>query len=412
MQTLFYLFSNLFHIYGMYMFANVFFQERSRSRKLEAALYTAYFAINSGAYLLFHNWAITLASNILPFFAITFLYKEGMIRRVLNVAAIYAITMGCDVLVMTLQNMMHIESAVISEGFATSLVIIAAADLSNKCLHMKKDILGRTPAMYYVTLLFVPLGSIFIAYFAAKGLNAVSLITAVILLLINIDIFYLYDNVIDLFSERCEREVMESQNKAIQNQLEVVQQSQLRIRCLKHDMDNHFLRLKDLIEKEKYAEALEYLETVKSSTAADKKLIDSGNDLIDSMLNYKLARLHDNIEQKYDIVVPKDLSFTEFDLNVIIGNLADNVLEALDQLPADEPKKLEISIRYKQGYLKVYFGNTFDGIMPEDGSRKRDHENHGLGLKSVERIVHKYGGDMRAKVSDNWYEISLIMYAA
>lgn len=412
MQTLFYLFSNLFHIYGMYMFANVFFQERSRSRKLEAALYTAYFAINSGAYLLFHNWAISLASNILPFFAITFFYKEGMIRRVLNVAAIYAITMGCDVLVMTLQNMMHIESAVFSEGFATSLVIIAAADLSNKCLHMKKDILGRTPAMYYVTLLFVPLGSIFIAYFAAKGLNAVSLITAVILLLINIDIFYLYDNVIDLFSERCEREVMESQNKAIQNQLDVVQQSQLRIRCLKHDMDNHLLRLKDLIEKEKYAEALEYLETVKSSTAADKKLIDSGNDLIDSMLNYKLARLHDNIEQKYDIVVPKDLSFTEFDLNVIIGNLADNVLEALDQLPADEPKKLEISIRYKQGYLKVYFGNTFDGIMPEDGSRKRDHENHGLGLKSVERIVHKYGGDMRAKVSDNWYEISLIMYAA
>lgn len=412
MQTLFYLFSNLFHIYGMYMFANVFFQERSRSRKLEAALYTAYFALNSGAYLLFHNWAITLASNILPFFAITFFYKEGMIRRVLNVAAIYAITMGCDVLVMTLQNMMHIESAVFSEGFATSLVIIAAADLSNKCLHMKKDILGKTPAMYYVTLLFVPLGSIFIAYFAAKGLNAVSLITAVILLLINIDIFYLYDNVIDLFSERCEKEVMESQNKAIQNQLEVVQQSQLRIRCLKHDMDNHFLRLKDLIEKEKYAEALEYLETVKSSTAADKKLIDSGNDLIDSMLNYKLARLHDNIEQKYDIVVPKDLSFTEFDLNVIIGNLADNVLEALEQLPADEPKKLEISIRYKQGYLKVYFGNTFDGIMPEDGSRKRDHENHGLGLKSVERIVHKYGGDMRAKVSDNWYEISLIMYAA
>lgn len=412
MQTLFYLFSNLFHIYGMYMFANVFFQERCRSRKLEAALYTAYFALNSGAYLLFHNWAITLASNILPFFAITFFYKEGMIRRVLNVAAIYAITMGCDVLVMTLQNMMHIESAVFSEGFATSLVIIAAADLSNKCLHMKKDILGRTPAMYYVTLLLVPLGSIFIAYFAAKGLNAVSLITAVILLLINIDIFYLYDNVIDLFSERCEREVMESQNKAIQNQLEVVQQSQLRIRCLKHDMDNHLLRLKDLIEKEKYAEALEYLETVKSSTAADKKLIDSGNDLIDSMLNYKLARLHDNIAQKYDIVVPKDLSFTEFDLNVIIGNLADNALEALEQLLADEPKKLEISIRYKQGYLKVYFGNTFDGIMPEDGSRKRDHENHGLGLKSVERIVHKYGGDMRAKVSDNWYEISLIMYTA
>ena len=412
MQTLFYLFSNLFHIYGMYMFANVFFQERCRSRKLEAALDTAYFALNSGAYLLFHNWAITLASNILPFFAITFFYKEGMIRRVLNVAAIYAITMGCDVLVMTLQNMMHIESAVFSEGFATSLVIIAAADISNKCLHMKKDILGRTPAMYYVTLLFVPLGSIFIAYFAAKGLNTVSLITAVILLLINIDIFYLYDNVIDLFSERCEREVMESQNKAIQNQLEVVQQSQLRIRCLKHDMDNHLLRLKDLTEKEKYAEALEYLETVKSSTAADKKLIDSGNDLIDSMLNYKLARLHDNIAQKYDIVVPKDLSFTEFDLNVIIGNLADNALEALEQLPADEPKKLEISIRYKQGYLKVYFGNTFDGIMPEDGSRKRDHENHGLGLKSVERIVHKYGGDMRAKVSDNWYEISLIMYTA
>lgn len=90
--------------------------------------------------------------------------------------------------------------------------------------------------MYYITVIFVPLGSIMVGYFVAKDLNVVSLILSVIILLMNIVILYLYDNLVNMFSQQYETDVIEQQNKAYLNQLHLMQESQMKIRFLKHDM--------------------------------------------------------------------------------------------------------------------------------------------------------------------------------
>lgn len=191
-----------------------------------------------------------------------------------------------------------------------------------------------------------------------------------------------------------------------------MQESQLKIRCLKHDMDNHLIKMQDLLEQQKYSELNKYLSGAKQSIDTDVGIIDSGNESVDSILNYKLAQIKSmNVDTEYEVSVPENLGISLFDINIVLGNLVDNAIEALKAVREDESKKLIIKINSKQGYFKIYIANTFDGIVPADGSsRKGDNFNHGLGLKSVLKTVEKYGGMLKTDTNGKMFEISVIMY--
>ena len=126
-------------------------------------------------------------------------------------------------------------------------------------------------------------------------MDIVSLICSVIILLINVDMFYLYDNLINLFSEKYENDIIEQQNKAYLNQLHLMQESQMKIRFLKHDMKNHIINMQSLLSAEKYDQLKDYLAETNDYIYSNNVIIDSGNETIDSVLNYKLAPLENRI---------------------------------------------------------------------------------------------------------------------
>jgi len=40
---------------------------------------------------------------------------------------------------------------------------------------------------------------------------------------------------------------------------------------------------------------------------------------------------------------------------------------------------------------------------------KKDKENHGFGMKSMETIVNKYDGSIMGKVNGEWFELQLLL---
>lgn len=320
--------------------------------------------------------------------------------------------MTCDILVATFMTVFKIHSLFFEMGLVSNVVFLAAVNLITHCFSKRKDYINDLPAAYYITVVIVPVGSIIVGYYVAVGLNTVALISSIILLLINTDVFYLYDKLIDIFYIKQQQEMIEKQNLAFQNQLDIMRQSQLKIRCLKHDMDNHIINMSDLLSKGEYSKLKEYLNKTKDFTDMDDKIIESGNENIDSILNYKLQNIQKlNVETDYDVVVPGKMTIDQFDLSIVVDNLIDNAIEALGALPYDENKQLTISIRRMNGYLKMLFGNTFDGIITENNkTKKNDNINHGLGLKSVQMIVDKYSGIIKTNKQNKWYEVSVILY--
>ena len=89
-----------------------------------------------------------------------------------------------------------------------------------------------------------------------------------------------------------------------------------------------------------------------------------------------------------------------FDINVILGNLLENAIEAAGKT---ENKYLSVHIKLKRGILKVKIENSFEScILCEEQNRKETilkttkpfTEQHGIGLKNVKKIVEKYNGTM------------------
>lgn len=412
MDTIFYLLSNIFHIYSMFLFVKFIFDREDVSRIKELLFFASYYMINSAAFLFGHNWLLNMLSNILPFFGITFIYKSSILKKVAATLGINISAIICDTLVMTVQGLLGIHSPFFELGFVSNILFIAAM---NFLLHFKrkdKERYSELPVLYYISIIFVPLGSIVIGHFTAQSLDVVSAISAVIILLINADVFYLYDTLTEMFYKKQENKLIQFQNKAYLNQIHIMQESQLKIRCLKHDMDNHLIKMQDLLERQKYSELNKYLSGAKQSIDTDVGIVDSGNESVDSILNYKLAQIKSmNVDTEYEVLVPENLSISLFDINIVLGNLVDNAIEALKAVREDESKKLIIKINSKQGYFKIYMANTFDGIVPADGSsRKGDNFNHGLGLKSVLKTVEKYGGMLKTDTNGKMFEISVIMY--
>lgn len=412
MTTLFYLFSNVFHIYATYQFSNVFLQKKKESTKSDIVLFTLYYIINSCAYLLFGNWIINLLSNFVPYCLIAIYHKNKFIYSIGSSFILCAVLIVLDTLVVAIQSVLNIHSIFFEQGFVSNIVMVAFVNIVSHSFFKKNQLNVSLPVMYYITVIIIPFVSIIIGYLTAVKLNIVSLICSVIILLINVDMFYLYDNLINLFSEKYENKLIEQQNKAYLNQLHLMQESQMKIRFLKHDMKNHIINMQSLLSAEKYDQLKDYLAETNDYIYSNNVIIDSGNETIDSVLNYKLAPLENNsVEKSYHVVLPEQILISSFDLNIVICNLIDNALEALSLLGENDEKKITIDIVYKQGYIKILVGNSFDGIIHKDKrTRKNDEINHGIGLKSVQNIAEKYGGILKTDVADNWFETSVIMY--
>lgn len=411
MELIFYLFSNLFHIYAVYQCSSIFFQKEHRLSCMEVFSYLGYYILNSGIYLLFHNGILNILSNLIPFFCITLLYRTSWMQRILATVSIYILSMIADIVCTTVTVWMDSPPIFFTSGFVPSLLLLV---LAKTIQHFRLFGNVSTPKLkmfYLLTTIFVPLGCIVVAHFVARTLSWQSLIAAIILLMINISVFSLYDLLIRMMEEQHTAQLIQKQNQAYQAQLEVIQQSQMRLRCLRHDMKNHLFQMQRLLEENDLVQLREYLNTATSFLYNGDWECYSENEAVNSILNYKLSPLRQTAAKlEIKVKLPEKLAFQVFDLNVILGNLLDNAVEASSHMRPEE-QHIRLKMKVDKGVLCINVGNRFDGVLPKyRTTRKADAENHGIGLKSVKEIVQKYHGTIRTEIEENWYEVFVLLY--
>ena len=182
---------------------------------------------------------------------------------------------------------------------------------------------------------------------------------------------------------------------------------------LKHDIKNHIGAIGAFIQNNEMPKVLDYINQLEEHITFNNTFIDSGNLVIDSILNYKLDFVKTiGAKIDLDILVPLDLDLKSFDMVVILGNLIDNAIEALNKI--DKNKVFSLSIKYDLGILIINCKNTFDGdISIKNGklvTSKIDIKNHGLGLKNIESVLGNYNGAMEYSYDENIFMVDILMY--
>jgi len=238
--------------------------------------------------------------------------------------------------------------------------------------------------------------------------------SVIILFVINISAFYLYDSLSKSYVRQSKLSILETENTLYSKQCEIMQSSTEELQEFRHDMNNQFIALSQLIKSQQYGEAENQLSRLTSLTKSKIIYSTSGNVIVDGLINYKLQNaLNDKIKVKTEIAVPKQIDIETTDLVAILGNLIDNALNALADVPEDR-RNLTIKVVFSQGRLIVRTSNPYTGdVLCKDGkivSAKQNSKQHGYGLNNIAKAVNKYKGYMDIDYTGSIFTVDILMY--
>jgi signal transduction histidine kinase len=400
---------------------SVFFNRKDANRKVEFISYALYYFIFTSVYLFLNIPIVTLISNIVLLFIVSFNYKTSLRRRILAIALIYIILISIESIVALIFG--FLDFSIFSQnteftsiaGMTTVkiLLYITALSIGNyKNIKDKSNILYS----YWFAIFFIPLMSLFIilSIIEMATYNVYRIIFIIVnLLFINFFVFYLYDNISTQQKEKFEKLLISNQNTYYTKQLNLMKSSLESVRSFRHDMRNHLILLNSLVEENEYDEASKVISQITGAIDVKNEYAQSGNITVDSILNFNLQEaINKGISVSLELNIPERLNITPFDMSVILGNLLDNAINASSRLEKD--KRLDLKIDYKRGRLFINLSNTYNGILNYKGDKlitsNKDKEAHGIGMKNINAVLDKYDGVMEIDHTENIFTTIILLY--
>lgn len=267
------------------------------------------------------------------------------------------------------------------------------------------DEIKRLPAKHNSMLVLIPMGSIYImnnifmlGYQIDNRREEIrSAVTVVILLGMNILIFYIYMKLADDLNLRRMTAVYEQQLELYEQHQKERELTTLQMRDVRHNMKNNLVSILAYAEQREYEKMIEYIHEIMEEGRMNRTWIaNSGNIIVDSLVGYwYMAAQERGIECNVEINIPMIMPFKGADICLILGNLLENAVEAAGKV--EGRKYINVRMKYDRENLLIFIANSYDGVLVKTKdnvfrSTKKDTENHGIGLPSVHRTVTKYNG--------------------
>ncbi len=238
----------------------------------------------------------------------------------------------------------------------------------------------------------------------------VIIVVLVIVFCIAIAIIYTDQRVL-----RTENGLLKEQNELQYANYLALQQKELEIHKLYHDIGNHINTIKVLVEQGDTQDAREYTRMLTDQYKDVKRGTYCDNKIINAVLIQKL-RACDEADIHFDLEVnlPQKLPFQDIDLMCIFSNLLDNAIESCRNNPQN---KNHIKIKTNQigNYLGIKITNSKapSQVLQADehgyGTTKKDTKHHGYGLRIIDEIVKRYDGYKERKDSGTEFSAMVML---
>ena len=407
--------TNFFRMYLIHRFIAVFLSKSQIDKKKEIAVFLCFYIINTAMFWEFRTVWINVLSNLIGISAIVRLYTKSVRTNIFVTFTIYIINCACDV-VATLMFVNYQDGEPHSQVcFVITVLLICISEiLVEKVVSNRNNV----EIVQNFSLLLVPICSVTVICILVYSNTCEAfgrIVVSVGLLIINFLMLYLYDLLLCSVLQKYETEALKQKVQIYANQLNVILQSEEKIKILRHDMKHHMNELKLLANKHHVEDIQEYIDHMESFIENPGDIISSGNMEIDSVLNYMLQKAKKELDTvTINVVLPEEIKHS-FDINVLLGNLLENAIEAAKQT---EQKYMGVDITLMKGVVKIKIensclsGNIVKGKSKNIGflTTKHTKELHGIGLTSVRKIVETHKGVMEIISDNNLFCVNLVMY--
>ena len=241
-----------------------------------------------------------------------------------------------------------------------------------------------------------------------------------------------YDN---LYSKYCEKEYQLREMKAnadsISEQDEEIRRLHESMRAIKHDMKNHLMVVLSYLNDEDPESAKNYISQILNKLNAVHSYIETGNSLMNHILNEKLSLAREKgIDIKAEV---ENLEFSRMesvDFSALLNNMLDNAIEAsvagASYLKGDpetnignvsenrfdkksenvsenrfdkkrgNTSEIRVTIARRREYETIVIKNRISSSVLEHNPKlettKEDRTEHGKGVAQIRQITEKYNG--------------------
>lgn len=238
------------------------------------------------------------------------------------------------------------------------------------------------------------------------------LINMVLIFIICIILIYIFNKIVNVMTENARQKILIKQNEYYEKQIEADRNYINHTRKIKHDMKNHMYAIKNMAKNNMSKDIITYTNDILGKIEGEKVYINTGNYLIDGILNVKFEEIkNQGIDFKYDVKMPEGIKLPEFEVITILGNLLDNAIEGVGSIK--DNRYIEVFISYKDSNLLIKIVNTFDGLVIKDNkgfvSRKGEKAYHGIGLENVREQVEKNNGYMNIDTDNCMFAVDLFI---
>ena len=390
-------------IFVIRQFMGDFFQFDSKNRIKRAFFSLIWFWGTIFVNEWLHITVVNLAVNILLMFLISLAYDGGIIKKILVCLLIAVLGAACDMLAYAITTPFLNDTDYFYSFVFTVVFLLIFERVFGVMIRRGRnwDIVGKE----MLALSGFPIMAAIVLYCITGRLTGIYRLVACICVVgISALSVVLYNSLAINLGDRMRKIYLEREVEAYRHEMELMRVSNRREQNLRHDLRHHLFEIEGLARKGETESICAYIDELRSTFTDTKQMVHTGEYETDSLINYLIDNAKSrNIEVDCDIKIPEDIDVSRAKLNVIVGNLLENAIEAATL--ADE-KRIVFTMQFSAGILFLQIKNTYKGtIKIEDGRvhGKKSYSNHGIGLRSVQDLVREQNGNLNISVTDQFF---------
>lgn len=217
----------------------------------------------------------------------------------------------------------------------------------------------------------------------------------------SLSVMVLFSVICEKVQRRKRRRLSEKSYDQFREQMITQNESTLALQKFRHDIVNHLIDIRALIAANDIGSALTLLdETARKAEEAWSERLSTGDPIADVVITSKAAVCRSKeIEFICSAESMNGFKMDNVDMSSLISNLLDNAIEAAEK--AESPY-VKLDIFDHNAYHVIRVENRISRELPGSGgsflqTTKPEPDLHGFGLKIIEDIAEKYGGNFVGK---------------
>lgn len=205
--------------------------------------------------------------------------------------------------------------------------------------------------------------------------------------------------------------LFQSYIKGLEDQYELVQQSEQNLKILRHDIRHYSGMIGTLLEQKEYGEIRKIAVHIQQAADSNRVQTYCNNLLVNTLLSKTMKKATSlSINIHLDAKVARQLPVNEYEFTAVLANLLENALESVKSLEIEQ-RTIDLQIHCNEEHLLLHLQNPCQEPLIIDNTtglpKSQKGKNHGLGMQSISSFSHKIKGTLGCRCEGGTFFLTM-----